>query len=141
VADEGVSNGDVEASGRELELVNVADGEPDTVGDAVADGEPVGDGDELRALIYTRHGAGESVARGDRPGHDARAAAEVQHCCRARQVDQVEVGIAVGDERRILTAKLEPFDEPFECRCILQVDELHRVVNLCRHPRSSSSPT
>ena len=36
VADEGVGHDDVEARGREVELVRVADGEPDAVADAVA---------------------------------------------------------------------------------------------------------
>jgi hypothetical protein len=86
-------------------------------------------------LIDPGHGAGESVARGEGTGHDAGAAAEIQDRCWARQFDQLEVGLAVGHERRILAAELESFDEPLECRDVLLVDELHRVANLklCRH--------
>ena len=47
----------------------------------------------------------------------------------------VEVGLAVGHERRILGAELEPLDEPLARRGVLLVDELHRVagLDLCRH--------
>ena len=68
----------VEARGREVELVRVADDEPDPVADAVVRGEPPGGRDELRALVDPRDRAGEAVACRDRARDDAGAAAEVQ---------------------------------------------------------------
>ena len=76
----------------------------------------------------------EALPRGDRARHDAGTAADIQNRCRARQVDEVEVRVAVSDERRIATSKLQPVDEPLDRRGVLLVDELHRVVSvdLCR---------
>jgi hypothetical protein len=94
-----VGYGDVEARSREVELVCVADDELDAIADAIVGCEPLRGGDELRALIDSRDDAGKSVSRGERARHDARAAAEVHDVCGARQVDELQVGLAVRQER------------------------------------------
>jgi hypothetical protein len=135
VADQGMGHGDVEARGREVELVRVADDELDAVADALVGGQPLGGGDELRTLVDPGHCTGESVSCGYGARHDARAAPQIQDGGGPRQVDELQVRLAVGHEGRILGAELQPLDEPFECRGVLLVDELHRIarLRLCRH--------
>ena len=48
---------------------------------------------------------------------------------------QLQVGLAVGHERRIDGAELQPLDEPLARRGVLLVDELHRVENGARRLR------
>ena len=66
MADQGVGHDGVEARGRHVERVRVADDERDTLADAVLGGEPPRGRDEVRALVDPGHGAGEPVARRDR---------------------------------------------------------------------------
>jgi hypothetical protein len=64
----------------------------------------------------------------ENPTRAASAPAEVEDRLGARQVDERQVRVAVGDERRIRGAELQPLREPLECRGVLLVDELHCIA-------------
>jgi hypothetical protein len=90
-------------------------------------------------LVDPDYGAVEVLPRSDRARDDACTAAHIENRCRARKVDEVEVRVAVSDERRIATSKLQPVDEPLDRRGVLVVDELHGVVSVDLYRRHGPS--
>ena len=135
VADQGVGHDGVEARGRQVERVRVADDELDAVADAVVGGEPLGGGDEVRALVdpvtVPAKPSRAAIARATTPVPQPRS----RTAARGGRSMQLQVRLAVGHERRIAGAELEPLDESLARRGVLLVDELHRVADLERRHR------